>query len=51
MQRRVVITGVGAVSGFGVGLGSLWDGLCAGRTAIGPITRLDASGFRSSLAA
>ncbi|MBX3358372.1 MAG: hypothetical protein KF745_08085 [Phycisphaeraceae bacterium] len=51
MRRRVVITGLGTVSGLGIGAGPLWEGLLAGRSAIGPITRLDASGFRSRLAA
>lgn len=46
-----MISGVGAVTGFGVGVGALWDGLCSGRTAVGPITRLDASGFRPRLGA
>ncbi len=50
-RARVVITGLGSVSGLGLGAAALWDGLCAGRTAIGPITALDASGFRSQLAA
>lgn len=51
MRRRVVITGLGTVSGLGVGIQPLWDGLVAGRTAIGPITRFDASGFRCKLGA
>ncbi len=50
MSRRVVITGLGAVSGLGVGAGALWEGMCAGRSALRPITRFDASGFRSRLA-
>lgn len=31
--------------GFGVGIDRFWAGLCEGRTAIRPLTRLDASGF------
>lgn len=41
--RRAVITGVGVVSAFGVGLPALFDGLTAGRRAIRPITCFDAS--------
>lgn len=41
--RRAVITGVGAVSAFGVGLPALFDGLAAGGRAIRPITCFDAS--------
>jgi nodulation protein E len=33
-ERRIVVTGLGAVSAFGVGVPSLWDGLSAGHSAI-----------------
>jgi len=49
--RRVVVTGVGAVSGFGWGVEALWQGLRAGATAIRPFTRFDAAGHRTRLAA
>lgn len=45
MSHRVVVTGLGAVSPLGLDVPSLWDGLCAGRSGIGPITRFDASGY------
>ncbi len=51
MKRKVVITGLGLVSGAGIGAGPLWEALCAGRSAIGTISSFDASGFRSRLAA
>jgi 3-oxoacyl-[acyl-carrier-protein] synthase II len=51
MSRTVFITGVGPVTGFGVGAEALWEGLCAGRTAIGPITRFDPIGFDCRMAA
>ena len=41
MSRRVVITGLGAVSGLGLGVGTLWEGLVAGRSALRRITRFD----------
>jgi len=50
MSRRVVITGIGVVSPLGVGRGPLWEGLCAGRTAIGKPTIFDSSGFATRLA-
>jgi len=50
MGRSVVITGVGAVTGFGVGVEPLWEGLLSGRSAVGPIGRFDAGGFASRLA-
>lgn len=51
LTRRVVVTGLGAVSGFGVGMAALWDGLCSGATSIRPIARFDASKFPTDLAA
>ncbi|MSR44014.1 MAG: hypothetical protein EXS15_01460 [Phycisphaerales bacterium] len=50
-KRRVIITGNGPVSGFGVGMEPLWKGLCAGESAIRPITSFDPSGFISTAAA
>lgn len=49
MKRSVVISGVGAVSALGLGARALWEGLEAGRSGIGPISRFDASGFPCSL--
>ena len=40
-ERRVVVTGVGAVTDLGVGARALWDGLAAGRSGIGPITAFE----------
>lgn len=50
MSRRVVITGLGPITGFGLGIEALWEGLVEGRTAIRPITRFDASGFACQVA-
>jgi 3-oxoacyl-[acyl-carrier-protein] synthase II len=50
MRRQVVITGLGAASPFGVGMDALWQGLVSGTSAVKPITRFDASGFRSRYA-
>jgi len=49
-SRRVVISGLGTVTGLGVGATSLWEGLLAGRSALGPITRFDTSGHPCRLA-
>ena len=49
MRRRVAITGIGAVSSLGVGASALWEGLVAGRSGLGPITRFDPGGFPSRL--
>ena len=42
-MRRVVITGVGAVTPVGNDAASTWRSLLAGQSGIGPITRFDAS--------
>ncbi|MGE0708922.1 MAG: beta-ketoacyl-ACP synthase II [Planctomycetota bacterium] len=44
-MRRVVITGMGAVSPFGLGVPALWEGVKAGKSAIGPITLFDTADF------
>lgn len=43
MARRVVVTGVGIISPLGNNLAATWEGVLAGRSGIGPITRFDAS--------
>ncbi|HEY5997745.1 MAG TPA: beta-ketoacyl-ACP synthase II [bacterium] len=48
--RRVVVTGVGAVSPLGVGVEALWEGLCAGRSGIGRITQFDTTGYETTIA-
>lgn len=44
-MRRVVVTGLGAVSPCGLDVASTWEAVCAGRSGIGPLTRFDASGL------
>ncbi len=51
MSRRVVISGVGTVTGFGFGAEALWDGLVEGRSCLRRVTRFDPSGLRSQIAA
>ena len=50
-QRRVVITGVGAVTPIGTAADGLWAGLVARRSAVREITRFDPAPFKSRIAA
>ena len=50
MSRRVVVTGIGLVSSLGVGTEPTWQGICEGRSGIGPITHFDASQFAARIA-
>ena len=43
MARRVVITGMGAVTPLGNTVEEFWAGIKAGKSGIGPITLFDAS--------
>ena len=49
-MRRVVVTGVGALTPVGNDAQSSWQSLLAGRSGIGPITRFDASQFSFPIA-
>jgi len=48
--RRVVVTGLGIVSPVGNTVQEAWDGIVAGKSGIGPITRFDATAFKSRIA-
>ena len=50
-RRRVVITGIGAVTPIGTGKEALWDGLRSQRSAVRGVTRFDPTPFRSRNAA
>ena len=48
--KRVVVTGMGAITPIGNTLADYWDGLLSGRNGIGPITLFDASRHKSRIA-
>jgi len=50
-QRRVVITGLGAVTPLGNTVPETWDHLIGGRSGVGMITHFDATEFPSKIAA
>jgi 3-oxoacyl-[acyl-carrier-protein] synthase II len=48
--RRVVLTGLGALTPIGNTAEELWSSLIEGRSGIGPITRFDATGYDTRIA-
>lgn len=51
MKKRVVITGLGAVTPIGNTVTEFWSGIKSGKVGIGPITRFDTTGYKVKLAA
>ena len=51
MKRRVVITGMGAVTPIGNTVDAFWDGIKSEKVGIGPITKFDTSDYKVILAA
>lgn len=50
-KRRVVVTGLGAVTPLGNDVETTWAGIKAGKSGVGMLTRLDASLFPAKVAA
>ena len=48
---RVVITGLGAITPLGNDVQATWSGVVEARSGVGPITRFDATGFDTTIAA
>jgi 3-oxoacyl-[acyl-carrier-protein] synthase II len=51
MVRRVVVTGMGAISPVGLDVSTTWDAIIAGRSGVGPITHFDTTDYRTTIAA
>lgn len=51
MKRRVVVTGLGAVTPIGNSVADFWKGIKEGKVGIGPITKFDTSEFKVKNAA
>jgi 3-oxoacyl-[acyl-carrier-protein] synthase II len=45
-KRRVVVTGISAVTAMGTDVPEFWDRLCAGKSGVGPLERFDCSDFK-----
>ena len=50
MTKRVVVTGMGALTPIGNNLDDFWTALINGKNGVGPITRFDASKFKTRFA-
>ncbi|WP_428911375.1 beta-ketoacyl-ACP synthase II [Niallia sp. Krafla_26] len=50
-KRRVVVTGIGAVTPLGLDTETTWNNLIAGVSGIGPLTRVNADDFPAKVAA
>ena len=49
-NKRVVVTGLGALTPIGNGVPAYWDGLVSGKSGSAPITCFDASKFKTQFA-
>jgi 3-oxoacyl-[acyl-carrier-protein] synthase II len=50
-ERRVVITGMGAITPIGLSMESFWKGLLAGCSGVAPVTEFDCSAIATRIAA
>ena len=46
MKRRVVVTGMGAVTSLGCKVDELWTRVCNGESGVGPLERLEVANYR-----
>ncbi len=51
MEKRIVVTGMGAVTPIGIGLKEFWEGLINGKNGVSLVTHFDPSDFSSKMAA
>ena len=51
MKKRVVVTGLGAITPIGNDVESFWNGLKNGTVGIGPVTTFDTTEYKAKLAA
>ena len=51
MSRRVVVTGMGAITPIGLSVEEFWAAVKSGKTGFAPITKFDASEYKCKLAA
>jgi 3-oxoacyl-[acyl-carrier-protein] synthase II len=51
MKRRVVVTGLGALTPLGNSVQESWESAVAGKSGVGPITKFDSTSFNTKIAA
>lgn len=51
LKRRVVVTGLGAITPIGNNVADFWDGIRTGKVGIGEITKFDTTDYKVKLAA
>lgn len=51
MSRRVVVTGMGAITPIGLSIDEFWNSVKEEKTGFGPITKFDASEYKCKIAA
>lgn len=51
MKRRVVVTGMGAITPIGNTVEAFWESVRAGKVGIGPITKFDTTDYKVKIAA
>lgn len=49
-KKRVVVTGIGAITPLGNNVDTLWEGIREGRSGIGPTTKIDITEYPSKIA-
>src|SRR5882724_6837973 len=49
-MKRVVITGLGALTPLGNSVGEFWQNIVAGKSGAGPITKFDTTKFKTHFA-
>jgi len=50
-MKRVVITGLGAITPIGIGKDAFWDGLIQGKSGVGHVSRFDTTNHETKIAA
>src|SRR5574343_488923 len=50
-RRRVVVSGLGMLTGLGSNVAKTWEGILAGRSGVSPMTHFDCSAFSTRFAA